>query len=365
MSTTTNFRPTISSLIPSSTAQVVTGYVPPLATSTTFIPSTHRTFIPTGTESQTVVITAFPAEPTTPNFADNVSYVFAYLVVHSLSMTSQRYTYILWILIGGICLIMAALHWFGMRGGYLGALWSKWALRRRTWRKKHALANALKTGKGFKQPEALPSNAQILTMTVLTIVVLVLCTVGPDYINPNIGVFTPTYNHDARNAMTVFPKAPISTQNSAQNQSTPTATLVRFFKRAYAFDPNVILRFFAPQYTISKAVWTSAARFGDFAFALLPLCVLFALKAPPFAVLALPVMSQIYFDKLVRLHRWTAHLIWFLVTVHVALWSVQLARDKRAATDKRLWAFAFEYDKFRYGWTVSLSFYFIFFCFNV
>jgi hypothetical protein len=342
-------RPTFTSLIPSSTAQIITGYVPPLATGTTFVASSHHS-AQTGTLSPSVTLTSFPSEPTTPTFADNVSYVFAYLVIHSLSMTSQRYTYILWIVIGGTCLLISLLHWMGMRGGYLGALWSKWSLRRRTWRKKHALQHAQRSGKGFKQPEALPSNAQMLTMTLLTLLVLVLCTVGPDYVNPNIGIFTPTYDRDFRNAQTQFPKAPPRTNN-------PPTMVVRFVKRLdSAFDPNVILRFFAPQYTISKTIWSSAARFGDFAFALLPLCVLFALKAPPFAVLALPFMAQIHFDKLVRLHRWTAHLIWVLVAVHVALWSVQLARDVRTPTSRHIWAFVFEYDKFRYGWTVRICF---------
>lgn len=339
-------RPTFTSLVASSTAAVITGYVPPLATGTTFIASSHHT-IPTGTATASYTLTAFTSEPTTPSFADNVSYVFAYLVIHSLSMTSQRYTYFLWMMIAVACIVISLLHWTGMRGGYLGAVWSKWALRRRTWRKKHALTHAQRTGRGFKQPEALPSNAQILCMTLISVAVLGLCTIGPDYINPNIGVFQPTYNRDARNAQTQFPKAPINQNNQA------TTTVVRFVKRlGGSFDPSVIQRFFAPQYTISKTVWTSAARFGDFAFALLPLCVLFALKAPPFAVLALPFMAQIHFDKLVRLHRWTALLIWVLVAVHISLWSVQLAKDTRAATDKRVWAFVFEYDKFRYGWTV-------------
>jgi hypothetical protein len=108
-----------------------------------------------------------------------------------------------------------------------------------------------------------------------------------------------------------------------------------------------------PQYTIDKAWWTSSARAGQIAFALFPLCVLFALKAPPFAIFAIPFMIQFFFDKLAWLHRWTGRLIWFLTSIHIALWSVQLVRDHKPSTGRVAYVYAFSYMPFIFGWIVS------------
>lgn len=79
--------------------------------------------------------------------------------------------------------------------------------------------------------------------------------------------------------------------------------------------------------TIGKSFWTSGSRFGDLAFALIPLVVLLAVKSPPFAVLAYRFTAQLFYDKLALLHRFTAWLVWLVTTIHVALWSVQLFED--------------------------------------
>ena len=89
------------------------------------------------------------------------------------------------------------------------------------------------------------------------------------------------------------------------------------------------------------------------AFALFPLCVLFALKSPPFALFALPFVIQIYNDKLAFLHRWTGRLIWLVTALHVTFWGTQLSQDKRSTDNPAsVWSFAFEYEKFVFGWLV-------------
>jgi hypothetical protein len=120
----------------------------------------------------------------------------------------------------------------------------------------------------------------------ISVITIVLCLVGADYISPSSSIF---------------------------NFSTS------FRKRATS----------SPSYTINKAFWTMGSRFGYMAFALMPLVVLLALKAPPFALLAIRGFTYLFSDKLAILHRASAWLIWAVTTVHVALWTVQLFEDSR------------------------------------
>ena len=97
---------------------------------------------------------------------------------------------------------------------------------------------------------------------------------------------------------------------------------------------------YVAHYTIHKAWWTVAGRTGLVTFALFPLCVLFALKAAPFAIFALPYTTQFSFDKLSTMHRWVGRLIWFLTFTHVVSWSIQLATDKSPVTGKNAYPHA-------------------------
>lgn len=258
--------------------------------------------------------------PSTPLLLNDLQWLTAYLTIHSLSDASRVYSYILWIAIGVALIVFSLVHHLGLRGGYIGACWTKWAVRRRTWRKKHGLAMAAKLGQPHRQPKSLPSNAQILSLAALVIGTLALSYIGPDYLAPG------SYIWNVGN--------------------TPTATIS---KRA-AYDPSLFLPFQA-KYTIPKAWWTTAARTGQIAFALIPLCVLFALKMPPFAIFANKCLTDLHFDKLAFLHRWCGFLVWFITTLHVASWSVQLADETRKG--KVLYQYAFQYQKFIFGWTVS------------
>ncbi|KAI0079918.1 hypothetical protein K474DRAFT_1574151, partial [Panus rudis PR-1116 ss-1] len=256
--------------------------------------------------------------PSTPVLLNDLQWLTAYLTIHSLSDASRVYSYILWIAIGIVLAIFSLVHHLGLRGGYIGAYWTKWAVRRRTWRKKHSLAVAAKLGQPHRQPKSLPSNGQILALTALVIGTLALCYIGPDYLAPGSYIWNVG--------------------------STPTASIA---KRA-SYDPALFIPFQA-KYTIPKAWWTTAARTGQIAFALLPLCILFALKMPPFAIFANKCLTDLHFDKLAFLHRWCGFLIWFITTLHIASWSVQLADETRKG--KVLYQYAFQYQKFIFGWS--------------
>src|ERR1700761_4226781 len=126
-----------------------------------------------------------PNNPSTPNYADTYTFVDAYLEIHTMSAASYRYAYILWLCIFAAFLVFAILHWSGRRGGAVGAWFSTWLLRRRTWRKQSALEAARRNPSAHRQPFSLPSNAQLLSLVTLTAFVVVVSFVGPDYIAPS------------------------------------------------------------------------------------------------------------------------------------------------------------------------------------
>jgi hypothetical protein len=258
--------------------------------------------------------TAMPSNPSTPAFSTDKEWFKAYLKIHMLSDSSARYSYLLWFLVVLIVLVFTILHWSGLRGGFIGGFWSKWSLRRRTWRKKRAEA-AKKKGQAHRQPPSLPSNAQLLCLTALFITAATLAVAGPDYITPGVKVWQ------------FYGQTPTGGSTST------------------SYGP--------PQYTIWKAWWTAGGRFGQIAFALLPLCVLFVLKAPPFAIFAIPFLVQMHSDKLAYLHQWSGRLIWLFSAFHVILWVIQLVTDRRDATGRMALVYAWQEPKFIWGWIVS------------
>ncbi|PVG02808.1 hypothetical protein CPB86DRAFT_696988 [Serendipita vermifera] len=304
---------------PSRTASRATGYIPPAATGgysyTTSAASTGRPHVP---------------NPSTPALSNDFNWINTYLVIHKMSTPSYRYSFILWIILFLAVLLFAILHWTGSRGGFLGAAWSKWALRRRTWRKKHALAQAKREGKPFKQPFSFPSNAQMLSLIFLFVVPLALCFIGPDYIAPGTKLWDLVHNTTAK-VDDAF------VQRDLQSRAVAATATTR-----------------SPDYTVPKAWWTVGGRTGIIAFALFPVVILFSLKAPPFAILAIPFLIQVHFDKLARLHRWTGRLIWFICTIHVVTWGIQLGRDKRGTGNPKhvhspAWLFVWQYPLFIEG----------------
>jgi hypothetical protein len=236
--------------------------------------------------------------------------------IHVASDASRRWGYFLWFAIIVSFVIFSFCHATDLRGGVIGAYWSKWSLRRRTIRRKYT-----RDGKALR-PESLPSNSQLLTLVLLVSGALLLSFAGPDYLAPN----TKAWQFWGRRDL------------SARQQLPATINA----------DP------WQPRYSINKAWWTSGNRTGIIAFALIPLCVILALKVPPFAIFAIPYLVQLHFDKLSYLHRWTARLIWGLVALHVTFWMIQLSTDRRAGTGESALSIAWTYKKFQNGWIVSL-----------
>jgi hypothetical protein len=250
-----------------------------------------------------------------PDFDSDFEWVESFFAIHVLSIPSRRYSYYLWFFIVLIFTIVAVLHVTNTSTGVIGAYWNKWALRRRTIRKKHAQAVAWKAGK-TPHPYSLPPNGQMLVLTALFVVCLLLSFVGPDFIIPHGGK-----NEFLRNV----------------------------FARAHApFDPAEFAPF-KPKLTINKAWWTSANRTGVIAFALYPLVILFGIKQAPFAIFSIPHTMEFHFDKLVWLHRWTGRFIYFLAALHVIFWSVQLTFiDHRRGTVA--YHYVWLHINFVYGW---------------
>jgi hypothetical protein len=319
--TTTSVYDPFTSIQASRTASLATIYIPPDAT------GSYSEVVPAATTRPHV------ANPSTPAFINDYEWINSYLIIHKMSTPSYRYSFLLWLLLVLVVLAFAILHWTGSRGGFLGAAWSKWALRRRTWRKKHALTQAKRQGKAHRQPFSFPSNAQMLSLVILFLVPLILCVVGPDYIAPDTKLWDLEHNMTRRNALDDR-LLQLDLLSRATIASTATTR--------------------SPEYTVPKAWWTAGGRTGIIAFSLFPLVTLFSLKAPPLAVFAIPYLLQIHFDKLARLHRWTGRLIWFITTVHVFTWSVQLGRDKRGTGNLKhphasAWLFVWQYPLFVEG----------------
>lgn len=260
--------------------------------------------------------------PVIPDYTDELQWLTAYLTQHSLSRASWVYAWILWIALAFIFLSVSCMRWAGLRGGYLGALWSKWSLRRRTWRKKRSLAAAQRRGQPHRQPMSLPSNAQILVLVCLFVAAFALTFVGPDYLAPGSRIWN-------------------------LHKYTEVSVATRSINDTSGYT------FLQPRFTIWKAWWTSGARAGLTAFALFPLTVLLALKTPPFAILSSRHFVHLCFDKLAFLHRWCGFLVWLLTTLHAIVWSVQLAMDRRPSTGKIVYEYAWQYEKFIFAWIVS------------
>lgn len=267
------------------------------------------------------VLAAGNPNPTTPPFSDDVQWITAYLAVHMLSVPSRRYSYLMWFAIALLVVLLALVRFAGLTSGALGTACYKWAIRRPILRR------------GLNSPRTLrifPSHSQLLTLVGIVALTAITCCAGPDYIKPTVG----TFNLGARSTL----------------------------ERRKWWDPLQFVGY-APQYTIHKAWWTAGGRVGMMAYALFPLCVLFALKSPPFALFAFPFTIGLHFDKLAFLHRWTGRLIWLLSTLHVIFWCLQLLKDRRTSPwagtkyntlrDKPL-ELAWAYIRFIYAWIVRL-----------
>ena len=235
--------------------------------------------------------------------------------------------YTLYFVFALILLLLTIGHQSRYGGGAVGAMWNKFAVRRMVWKRKRSERPAPVVGKKKrKQPFSFPSNSQLVAIFFLYAIPLIFCFIGADY---------------------VFPKSRLFDYRTSFVHHAKTAATSRFGRRAIGDAPNVVI---TPSYTIDKAWWTSASRNGLVAFCLFPLTVLFALKSPPFAIFSLSIFTHMFFDTLTLLHKWAGRLVWLVTALHVALWTVQLAKDKRGdATDRTIFEVVWIYDKFIWG----------------
>ncbi|KAG8746943.1 hypothetical protein FRC10_003114 [Ceratobasidium sp. 414] len=316
---------------PSQTASVVQSYRPPLATGT-------GGAVPANTATATHYAYGDP-NPTTPAFIDGYQWINTYLVIHKMSTTSYRYAYLLWLVITLFTLIVGIAH-LSSRTTVAGVLWRKFALRRRTWRKHASLRAIGKSKQPHRQPYSLPSNAQLVALLLLFVAAALLCCIGPDYVSP----YTKLWDLKSNLTAPALARREIMDALEAWHE----------FERRAPIASTPTTR--QPAYTIPKAWWTAGGRTGIIAFALMPLCVLFALKAPPVALFALPFTTQMHFDKLAFLHRWSGRIIWVITTIHVATWGVQLGRDERHGLNLGIaWDYVWLYPLFIYGVIASFS----------
>ncbi|WVQ77459.1 hypothetical protein IAR50_007145 [Cryptococcus sp. DSM 104548] len=270
----------------------VTGSTSAEIAASTYVPPYKATTSYAQTPEVTGSVTsALPVDPTVAASATGADYATAYLDAHRMSWSSYRYIYLLWFVLAVLTLLYALSHHVRLSGGSLGATYSKWGIKRR----------AFGTATAGGRRTVLPSNNLVLSVLVLVVVSVVLSVIGPDYIRPSAS----TFNYAATR------------------------------KRSFV------------AYSISKSFWTSGNRFGDMAFALMPLVVLFALKAPPFAAFSLRYLTHLYNDKLALFHRGAAWLVWGVTTVHTVLWTIQLFKDQH--NGKAVWFAAWSSYHFIFG----------------
>lgn len=178
----------------------------------------------------------------------------------------------------------ALAHHFRLSGGVIGAYYNKWGMKRHTVR-----YGPVKSGRSF----ILPSNSYLLTMFAIGLTIILLATVGPDHPSADKGIFQ--YKRAWDQMMTEINDVNIT--KSVEHEH------------------------------VNKSLWSAGNRFGFMAFACMPLIVLMALKSGPFGLFTLPFFTSLHWDKIGSFHRAGGWLVWWLVTIHVILWTNQLFKD--------------------------------------
>lgn len=277
-------------------------------------------------------------------------YLQGYFGAHMLSMSSHRYPYITWIALAIVIAFIAAFHHSGIADqSTLGALWSRWAVRKRVIKfgrrqagrdasfsdaRKSKLVQNVK-GPGRRKVLTFPSFGRTLLLLALLVVPVVLTIIGADYIRPTAGVFDMSES---------WPNSSISIY---------TPGLSRRLEWGRGRFPSVTTQ--APSITLPyRTWWTAGGRTGAMTNALTPFVVIVALKQIPFALLSTRLLGGYAFDRLSFMHKWGGRVVWLFATAHVVLWSVQLHEDQ--AFGDSMWGIVFLWTKFRWGF-VSYGFF--------
>lgn len=278
------------------------------------------------------------------------NYVASYFNAHCFSISSYRYQFITWIALGIVVAFIAAFHHSGIADQtWLGALWSRWAIKNRVikYGRKPVVNNGkhetFSNAKGdasrragllqdLKRPSrkvfTFPSFGRTLLLAALVIVPIVLTIVGADYIRPTAGVF------DMRES---WPKTGISIFTPGLSKRLEWG--IGAYPRVTTQPPTITLPY--------RTWWTAGSRAGAMTNALIPLIVVIALKQIPFALFSTRLLGGFSFDRLSFMHKWGGRIVWLFATAHVALWCVQMTKD--VAFQRTMWAFIFVWTKFRWG----------------
>lgn len=270
-------------------------------------------------------------------------YLSGYFNAHMLSMPSHRYEYISWIVLAILILIIALFHHIGLGDqSYIGAAWSRWALKNRVIKIGKKEPQQDSTGFSSKRKViTFPSFGRTLLLIALVIVPVVLTIVGADYIRPSANVF---------NMAESWPNTNISRFTVGLNRR---ARLIKRLHWGQGKFPTVTTN--PPSITLPyRTWWTAGGRTGGMTNALTPFIVVIALKQVPFALLSTKLLGGFAFDRLSFMHKWGGRVVWLFATAHIVLWSVQLTKDQ--AFGGSMWGFVFMWTKFRWGW-VSYGFF--------
>ncbi|SCV72183.1 BQ2448_4877 [Microbotryum intermedium] len=293
-----------------------------------------------------------------------------YIDAHSLSVPTWRYAYILWFAIAGVLIFWSLVYQLSgaSKGSALGAFFRKYSIKRfviQTKKPKKAKKGSMEEGRPAPVVSrsrvrlASPTYAQIAVLLALVALSCCLSFLGVSYINPRTCTFGGTCAYQSvysqlpprmfRRASTSNPGGR-STTRSPFSAEVRELTLRNYLSGWVAYTDPLLS---ASNVDIDKNWWTSAARLGLIAFALLPLCVTLALKQWPFNIWATPFLTDYHYDKVrdceclsgvmcsggradsshvssqtAILHRWSGRIIWLFTSGHVAAWFYQSIIDK-------------------------------------
>ncbi|KAM0753167.1 hypothetical protein T439DRAFT_378880 [Meredithblackwellia eburnea MCA 4105] len=324
----------------SSSARVVSTYVPPLAkTTATAIASGATSFARVGTLSGASAATTGTATKTASivdatGGVDSSSllqyFYIPYSDAHSLSPPSWRYAYIMWMVLYGLLILWSiASHLSPPGSGRFGAILRKYSIRRIVFSGKRKLGEQPKVNKKGvrKRMVASPTIAQMFAIVALIALAFCLSLIGPDYLKPTTCTFGGTcpYQYAYGNAGGP-PKSSYGGKRSLPD-------VFHFLDKRGVNNPNGWAPFndpllAAPNYDIDANWWTAGDRLGLIAFAMFPLSVTLAVKQWPFNIWATPFLSNYHFDKTAIMHRWSGRIIWLFSTAHTAAWTKELVLDK-------------------------------------
>ncbi|BEJ17665.1 hypothetical protein CspHIS471_0610660 [Cutaneotrichosporon sp. HIS471] len=285
----------------------------------------------------TAISTAIPTAPTvtmtetstpTPSLSPH-DLAWKYIFAHESwpNHPKYRYIYIFWIIVGGIAVVYALAHHLRLSGGSLGAAYNKWGMKRhsiRLWPRSW--------GRAF----VLPSNSYLLTIGAVTLSLLLLTLLGPDYVLETKGIMD--FTNIGKRTLVGF----ADLQREAEGMNIRRSPNPKSDNTVEELTTHV-------SWQVAKSTWTQGNRWGFMAFAAMPLIVTLALKSSPFGIFTMRWFTGLHWDKVGTFHRAGGWVVWGLVTIHVVVWTVKLFEDYYDG--RPMWFAMLTVYRFRFGMT--------------